>query len=131
VSAGVPSEDAWTLRVAVAERVCDVQGALWFLLDAACVERLLTSLSASRARATAQKSAATVQPLPARLQFTLTARLLDTEIPLGVLLDTHIGDVIPIRLKGADVLIGSSRLFTASVAENRGKLCLTSFEDVE
>jgi flagellar motor switch protein FliM len=39
--------------------------------------------------------------------------------------------VIPISLRGADVLIGGSRLFSASIAEHRGKLCLTSFEDVE
>jgi flagellar motor switch protein FliM len=131
VSTGVPPEDAWTLRVEIAERARKVEGSVWFLLDAACVERLLASLSASRPRAVAHKSAPAVQPLPARLQFTLTARLLDTEIALGVLMDTSIGDVIPISLRGADVLIGTSLLFTASVAEHRGKLCLTSFEDVE
>jgi hypothetical protein len=29
------------------------------------------------------------------------------------------------------VLVGGSRLFTAAVAECKGKLCLTSFEDLE
>jgi flagellar motor switch protein FliM len=129
--AGVPPQDAWTLRVDVAERTNQVQGALWFVLEAASIERMLTHLSASRARAPARNPPAAVRPLPARLQFSLTARLLDTEIPLGLLLDTRIGDVIPISLRAADVLIGSSRLFTASIAEHRGKLCLTSFEDVE
>jgi flagellar motor switch protein FliM len=129
--AAVPLRDPWTLRVDVAERERQVEGALWFVLEGACIERLLASLSASRTRTAARNPPAPIQPLPARLPFSLTARLLDTEIPLGLLLDTRIGDVIPISLGAADVLIGSSRLFTASVAEHRGKLCLTSFEDVE
>jgi flagellar motor switch protein FliM len=129
--AAAPLQDPWTLRVDVAERARQVQGALWFVLEAACIERLLAGLSASRTRTAARTPPAPIQPLPARLPFSLTARLLDTEIPLGLLLDTRIGDVIPISLRAADVLIGSSRLFTASVAEHRGKLCLTSFEDVE
>jgi flagellar motor switch protein FliM len=131
VSSHVPTEDSWTLRAAITERTRKLQGALWFVLDAACMERLLNSLSLARARAAPQKSAAAVQPLPARLQFTLMARLLEKEIPLGALLDTGVGDVIPFSLRAADVLIGSSRLFTASIAEHRGKLCLTFFEDVE
>jgi flagellar motor switch protein FliM len=31
----------------------------------------------------------------------------------------------------ADVLLDEARLFTAAVAEHKGKLCLTSFEDAE
>jgi flagellar motor switch protein FliM len=31
----------------------------------------------------------------------------------------------------ADVLLDENRLFTAAVAEHKGKLCLTSFEDAE
>lgn len=130
-SAGMRTEDAWILRAEITEHTRQAQGALWFLLDAACIERLLNGLSSARLRAASPRPSAADLPLPARLQFTLTARLLDTEIPLGVLLDSSIGDVIPVSLGGADVLIGSSRLFTASIAENRGKLCLTSFADVE
>jgi len=32
---------------------------------------------------------------------------------------------------GPDVLLDDARLFTAAVAEHKGKLCLTSFEDAE
>ncbi len=130
-SSGVPTDDSWILRADITERTRGTQGALWFLLDAACIERLLSGLSSSRTRAASPKAPVSDLPLPGGLQFTLTARLLDTEIPLGLLLDSSIGDVIPVSLRGADVLIGGSRLFTASVAENRGKLCLTSFVDVE
>jgi flagellar motor switch protein FliM len=65
------------------------------------------------------------------LQLTLVARLLEKQMPLGSLLDTRIGDVIPVSLGTSDVLVGDSRLFTASITEHKGKLCLTAFEDVE
>jgi len=72
-----------------------------------------------------------VQPLPARLQLALNARLIEKLIDLGTLLDLRVGDIIPVTVASADVLIGDSRLFTASIAELKGKLCLTRFEDVE
>ncbi len=71
------------------------------------------------------------QPLPARLQLTMNARLIEKPIDLGTLLDLRVGDVIPVTVASTDVLIGDSRLFTASLAEHKGKLCLTCFEDVE
>jgi len=70
-------------------------------------------------------------PLPTRLTLTRVARLLQKDIPLGQLADLHVGDVIPISLGTTDVLIDDSRLFTATVAEHQGKLCLTSFADVD
>jgi hypothetical protein len=42
-----------------------------------------------------------------------------------------VGDVIPVSVGRADVLLDDSRLFTAAVTEHKGKLCLTSFEDAE
>ena len=49
----------------------------------------------------------------------------------GIAKDLQVGDVIPISLSRADVLLEESRLFTAAVTEHKGKLCLTSFEDAE
>ncbi len=43
----------------------------------------------------------------------------------------RVGDVIPVTFDSSDVLIGDARLFTAAVTEHKGKLCLTSFADVE
>jgi hypothetical protein len=49
----------------------------------------------------------------------------------GALFDLKVGDVIPVDVGRADVLLDEARLFTAAVAEHKGKLCLTSFEDAE
>jgi len=57
--------------------------------------------------------------------------LVTKEVMLGNLFDLRIGDVIPISMHRADVLLDDSRLFTAAVSEHKGKICLTSFEDVE
>jgi flagellar motor switch protein FliM len=130
VCGDAPIEDAWSLRVEIGERTRRFHGPVLFALDGACVTRLLHGLGRARQRPAA-KDAPALQPLAARLQLRLVARLLEEQIPLGILLEASIGDVIPIRLGPTDVLIGDSRLFTACIAEHRGKLCLTSFEDVE
>lgn len=130
--AGAPLDGAWTLQVKIVEHVHKVAGSLWLRLEEGWIARLLRGLAPARERGRMQKNAtAAAQPLPARLQLTLIARLLEKQMPLGTLLDLRIGDVIPITLGSTDVLIGDSRLFTASVAEHKGKLCLTSFEDME
>jgi flagellar motor switch protein FliM len=125
-----PLDDAWTLRVKIAERTQSVAGYLWLRLEPTFIARLLQGLTPVRDRDSVAKSAV-AQPLPARLQLRLSARLLQKEVTLGTLLDLRVGSVLPVTLGTTDVLIDDSRLFTASVAEHNGKLCLTSFEDVE
>ncbi|WP_144007017.1 FliM/FliN family flagellar motor switch protein, partial [Pelomonas sp. KK5] len=61
----------------------------------------------------------------------LVARLLETELPLGELMALQPGAVIPVSLGATEVLVDGERLFTASVAEHQGKLCLTSFADAD
>jgi flagellar motor switch protein FliM len=130
--AGAPLDAAWTLHVQVVEHARKVAGSLWLRLEEDWITRLLRCLAPTRERGKAQKkNSAPPQPLPARLQLALTARLLEKEVTLGTLLDLRVGDVIPVTLGVTDVLIGDSRLFTAGVAEHKGKLCLTSFKDVE
>jgi flagellar motor switch protein FliM len=119
----------WTLRVEVTEPDRGVRGSLWFSLDEAWMGRLLRRLAP--ARDTAKESTTPTEPLVARLQLTLAGRLLQKELPLGDLVRLRIGDVLPISLGATDVLIDDSRLFTAAVVEHKGKLCLTSFEQVE
>lgn len=128
--AGQMTEAAWTLRVRVTERAHGLDGSVWFRFDEAWIERLMRGL-APHQRSSSGIPGMNAQPLPARLQLTLHARLVDKPIELGTLLDLRVGDVIPITLASTDVLIGDARLFTASIAEHKGKLCLTCFEDVE
>jgi len=59
------------------------------------------------------------------------ARLVERPLTLGELMDLHEGDVIPVSLGLADVLVDGAPLMRAAVAEHKGKLCLTSFEDTE
>lgn len=129
----LPMHTGWTLRADVVESSHEIEGAIWFRLDQSWVTRLLQGLALSRKRAGSTSVApdAALEPLPHRLQLTLVARLLEKQVSLGTLLDTRPGDVIPVSFSACDVLIGESRLFTAGITEHKGKLCLTSFEDVE
>jgi flagellar motor switch protein FliM len=127
-----PIAKAWTIKAAIGESKLGIQGSLWFTLDDAWMSRLLRHLAVPRE--TKQKEAAGndgSEPLTQRLQLRLTGRLLQKELPLGTLLDLQIGEVIPISLGPTEVLVEDARLFRAVVAERAGKLCLTSFEDVE
>lgn len=122
------SDGEWLLRLTLSETRCNVSGEVLLKISAAWMNRLLQALAPSRDR---QKKSTATKPFPARLQLTLRARMLEKEVSLGTLLDLRLGDVLPISVGDADVLIGDSRLFTASVAEHHGKLCLTSLADVD
>lgn len=124
------SEGEWLLRLTLSETRCNVSGQLLLKISAAWMNRLLQALAPSRERSR-QKQMTATKPFPARLQLTLRARMLEKEVSLGTLLDLRLGDVLPISVGDADVLIGDSRLFTASIAEHHGKLCLTSLADVD
>ncbi len=124
------SEGEWLLRLTLSETRCNVHGNILLKISAAWMNRLLQALAPSRDRSR-QKQMTATKPFPARLQLTLRARMLEKEVSLGTLLDLRPGDVLPISVGDADVLIGDSRLFTASVAEHHGKLCLTSLADVD
>ncbi|MFO7305751.1 MAG: FliM/FliN family flagellar motor C-terminal domain-containing protein [Gammaproteobacteria bacterium] len=129
-SATAIGDGAWTLSVAVTEQVYGLEGTLRFRFDEEWIGRLMRALAPRRERREGIVRTDT-QPLPSRLRLTLNARLIEKQIDLGTLLDLRVGDVIPVTVASADVLIGDSHLFTASVAEHKGKLCLTCFEDVE
>jgi len=121
----------WILRAGLIEHDSQLEGEMHFCLDDAWMTRLLRALTPARQRAGKSGAAAGNLPLPSRLPLTLSTRLLEKQISLGALLDLRIGDVIPATLGNAQVLVDDSCLFTASIAEHKGKLCLTSFEDVE
>lgn len=126
-----PVRGHWLVEARVVEQLHGIEGAVCLAIGDAWMNRLWHQLAPLRAKAGDPMAQAQAQPLPARLQLTLVARLLHKDIPLGQLADLKVGDVIPIHLGATDVLIDDSRLFTATVAEHQGKLCLTSFADVD
>ena len=106
-----------------------VTGNFLFALDKSLMSSVLRGLLPEREQN--KKSGKSQGTLAARLQVGISGRLISKEVMLGSLFDLQVGDVIPISLHRADVLLDDSRLFTAAVGERKGKLCLTSFEDVE
>lgn len=124
------SDGDWLLSLKLSETRHGVSGNLLLKISGVWMNRLLHALTPNRERSI-QKQLAATKPFPARLQLTLRARLLEKEVTLGTLLDLQPGHVLPISLGDADILIGDSRLFTASVAEHHGKLCLTALTDVD
>jgi flagellar motor switch protein FliM len=123
-----PPKGTWTIAVTLADIASGVTGQFWFALDKQLMASVLRGLLRDR---DAGKKAKPAAPLAQRLQVGLIGRLASKEVQLGSLYDLQVGDVIPISLARADVLLEDSRLFTAAVTEHKGKLCLTSFEDAE
>ena len=124
-----PPKGTWIIRVTLSDVESGSPGVFWFALDKNLMASVLRGLL--RERDQGKKAARNQGPLAQRLQVGINGRLISKEVPLGSLFDLQVGDVIPISLRRADVLLEDSRLFTAAVTEHKGKLCLTSFEDVE
>ncbi len=123
-----PPKGTWAITVSLADQAGNPGGQFWFALDKQLMASVLRGLLRDRDNG---KKAKTAAPLAQRLQVGLVGRLASKEVSLGALYDLAVGDVIPISLSRADVLLEDSRLFTAAVTEHKGKLCLTSFEDAE
>jgi flagellar motor switch protein FliM len=125
---GQPDKGTWVVTMNV--RAGDLSGKVWFALDKQLISDVLRALVPGR-DTNAGRQAKPAAPLAQRLQVTLAGQLVSKEVTLGALFDLRIGDVIPISLHRADVMLEESRLYTAAVTEHKGKLCLTSFEDIE
>ncbi|MFS2018409.1 FliM/FliN family flagellar motor switch protein [Massilia sp. CT11-108] len=128
VPSAMPGESNWALRVQVRDNN-DNTGQFWIAPDQQLMAMILGTLRLETGRPAAARGPA--EPLATRLQVKLDGRLVSKEITLGALFDLKVGDVIPVNVGRADVLLDEARLFTAAVAEHKGKLCLTSFEDAE
>lgn len=108
------------------------EGQIWIGLDHALMACVLQGIKADRGAVRAAGGARMPgEPLATRLEVKLDGCLVSKEITLATLFGLQVGDVIPVALGRADVVLDNSRLFTAAVAEHKGKLCLTSFEDAE
>jgi flagellar motor switch protein FliM len=127
-ASGTPGANGWAVRIAV-RNMADETGQFWIAPDQHLMATILSSLRPEQPRIHAARGPA--EPLAARLQVKLEGRLISKEITLGALFDLKVGDVIPVNVGRADVLLDEARLFTAAVAETKGQLCLTSFEDAE
>ncbi len=128
IASTMPGKSAWTVCVTVR----DANGAIgrcWIAPDQSLMGAILGSLRPDQPRTHAVRGPA--EPLSSKLQVKLDGQLVSKEITLGALFDLKVGDVIPVNVGRADVLLDEARLFTAAVAEHKGKLCLTSFEDAE
>ncbi|MDB6001040.1 MAG: fliM [Rhizobacter sp.] len=124
-----PAEGGWLIETTVRDDTQGLCSVLQFAVGDTWMTRLFQRVAPARELSAERQVPPT--PLADRLTLKLTARLLSQEIELGELCDIKPGDVIPIRLGSTDVLIDDSRLFTAVVAQHKGKLCLTAFEDTE
>ncbi len=123
-----PTRESWVIEIGLRETAHKAEGVMRFVLDEAWMARLLQKLAPGRDRG---RDPAPALPLAPRLPLTLVARLVERPLTLGELMDLHEGDVIPVSLGLADVLVDGAPLMRAAVAEHKGKLCLTSFEDTE
>lgn len=126
---GTPAYGKWIAKVTIVEAAINVRGTLYLTLDESWMARLLHNLAPLRDK---RGDSLVKTPVAAnQIPLTVVARLLEKEMQLADVLNIRVGEVIPISMRDADVLIDGSRLFTATVAEQDGKLCLTCFEDAE
>ena len=120
---------AWTLKARIEEPGSDRCSEVLFSLDEAWMGLLLRTLAAGRLVPQKNQSKDDTQPLAQRLQVKLVAQLLHRRMALGQILDIKVGDIIPVSFQTANVLVKDSCLFTATVAEHKGGLWLTAFND--
>jgi flagellar motor switch protein FliM len=127
VPAPVPGKNAWVLAITLREPHGGSTARCFIAPDARMMGLILQALQPERP----QRAARPGESIGTSLKVKLEGRLVSHEITLEALFGLKPGDVIPVSVGRADVLLDEARLFTAAVAEHKGKLCLTSFEDAE
>lgn len=126
-TAAAPGKNAWAMTVTLREPQGERTARCFIAPDARMMGLILQALQPERP----QRAQRQAEPLGASLKVKLEGRLVSHEMTLEALFGLKVGDVIPVTVGRADVLLDEARLFTAAVAEHKGKLCLTSFEDTE
>ncbi|NHQ86886.1 hypothetical protein HA050_12240 [Iodobacter sp. HSC-16F04] len=123
---GLRSEAAWQIEIEIIDQIDQLKTNLCLVLDHALFDLLLKLVAKPRASNKSQTA------FFDQLKIKCHAHLAEKSLTLDDVLNLKIGEIMPINLQAkANVYIGKSKLFTASVAENNGALCLTSFEDAE
>lgn len=128
VPASAPGKAGWVIRITLSAQD-EQQSHCWIGLDQELMSHVLQGLKEERS--SVRTARAGNDGLSSGLFVKLDGRLVSKETTLGALFELKVGDIIPVSVGRADVLLDESRLFTATVAEHKGKLCLTSFEDAE
>jgi len=128
VASAAPGKAGWVIRIQLTPAPGEEASQAWIALDQALMAQVLQGLKEERSSVRTQRAS---EPLATGLAVKLEGRLASKEMLLETLFALKVGDVIPVSVGRADVLLDESRLFTANVAEHKGKLCLTSFEDAE
>ncbi len=119
----------WLLELLVSEASQSDGHRVCFCLDDGWMRRLLDQLGHGRVLPR-DAAMGRSQPLAQRLRLRLVARLVQQRLPLGAILDLQPGNVLPIPQPATVVLVKDSALFSASVAEHKGRLWLTAFQDL-
>ena len=127
VAPAAPGKNAWALAVTLREPQGGSTACCYIAPDARMMGLILQALQPERP----QRVARAGESIGTSLKVKLDGRLVTHEITLEALFGLKVGDVIPVSVGRADVLLDDARLFTAAVAEHKGKLCLTSFVDAE
>jgi len=127
VAPAAPGKNAWALAVTLREPQGGSTARCYIAPDARMMGLILQALQPERP----QRVSRSGESIGSSLKVKLDGRLVTHEITLETLFGLKVGDVIPVSVGRADVLLDDARLFTAAVAEHKGKLCLTSFEDTE
>lgn len=122
-----PARNAWALSITLREPQGGGEARCFIAPDARMMGLILQALQPERP----QRAGRPAESLGANLKVKLEGRLVSHEMTLEALFGLKVGDVIPVTVGRADVLLDEARLFTAAVAEHKGKLCLTSFVDAE
>ena len=128
VASAAPGKAGWVIRLQLQPAPGEEASQAWIALDQALMAQVLQGLKEERSSVRTGRAS---EPLATGLAVKLEGRLASKEMLLETLFALKVGDVIPVSVGRADVLLDESRLFTANVAEHKGKLCLTSFEDAE
>jgi flagellar motor switch protein FliM len=127
VAPAAPGKNAWALAITLREPQGGSTARCYIAPDARMMGLILQALQPERP----QRASRSGESIGSSLKVKLDGRLVTHEITLEALFGLKVGDVIPVSVGRADVLLDDARLFTAAVAEHKGKLCLTSFEDAE
>lgn len=118
------------------EKKVEDTNAFWIIFDRTVLGRLLDLYTSSSTTASTKKPGSKKSNYSAllgtHLHFLLKAHLCEQSMALHDFLDLRVGDIIPIHVKPkASVVIGNHPIFSATIAEHKNTLCLTSFEYLE
>ncbi|MDW5417404.1 FliM/FliN family flagellar motor switch protein [Iodobacter sp. CM08] len=120
------TDAVWQIDIEIVDQIDQQLGNICLVLNHALFDLLLKQVAKPRSNSKSQTA------FFDQLKIKCHVHLAEKALTLDDVLKLKVGEIMPISLQArANVYIGKSKLFTASVAENNGALCLTSFEDAD